>query len=167
MQKVHRLRDKRRDVVFGCVALLVVIIDQLSKALIKTNLALGQSLVNWDYFRIVHTSNTGAAFGIFKEHTTPIIFIVFIEIVIILLFIYFLHNRLSFLDNMMLRIGTGMVLGGAIGNQIDRLRLGYVTDFIDFRVWPAFNVADASAVVGVIIIVVYILFLSPMVKNQA
>lgn len=166
MQKVHRPRDKRRDVVFGCVALLVIIIDQFSKALLKTNLALGQSLVNWDYFRVIHTTNTGAAFGIFKEHTTPIIFIVFIEIVIILVFVYFLHNRLASLDNMLLRIGTGLVLGGAIGNQIDRLRLGYVTDFIDFRVWPAFNVADASAVVGVIIIAVCVLFLSQRVQNQ-
>ncbi len=166
MQKVHRPQGKWRDVVFGCVALLIIIIDQLSKAWIRTDLALGQSLINWEYFQIININNTGAAFGIFQDHTTPIIIIVFIEIVLILLFIYFLHKRLAFLDNMLLRVGTGMVLGGAIGNQIDRLRLGYVTDFIDFRVWPAFNVADASAVVGVIIIAIYILFLTKSVKNK-
>jgi signal peptidase II len=166
MQKVHRPQDKWRDVVFGCVALLVIVIDQLVKVWIKINLSLGQSIVDWDYFRIIHIHNTGAAFGIFKDHTTMIIYFVFLEVVVILLLVYFLHSRLSFLDSYLLRVGAGMVLGGAIGNQIDRLRVGYVTDFIDFRVWPAFNVADASAVVGVIIIAVCVLFLTQKVKHQ-
>lgn len=166
MQKVHRPRDNWRDVVFGCVALLVIVIDQLVKVWIKTSLSLGQSIIDWDYFRIVHVQNTGAAFGIFKDHTSAIIVVVFIEIVLILVCIYFLRRCLAFLDNMLLRVGAGMVMGGAIGNQIDRLRMGYVTDFLDFRVWPAFNVADASAVAGSIIIAVSILFLTKTLKHQ-
>jgi signal peptidase II len=160
MQKVRRLPNKWRDVVFGSIVLLVVIADQLSKWWIKTNLALGQSLFDAGFFQIVYVQNTGAAFGVFKNHTSIIIVVVFIEIIVILLIVFFLHNRLSFLDSMLIRSGMGLVVGGAIGNQIDRLRLGYVTDFLDFKVWPAFNAADSSAVVGSIIIVFCLIFLA-------
>jgi signal peptidase II len=160
MQKEHRLPNKWRDVVFGSIVLLVVIADQLSKWWIKTNLAVGQSLFDAGFFQIIHVRNTGAAFGLFKHHTSAIIVVVFIEIVVILLIVYLLRNRLSFLDSMLMRIGMGLVTGGAIGNQIDRLRLGDVTDFIDFKVWPAFNAADSSAVVGSIIIALCIIFLA-------
>jgi len=160
MQKVHRLPNKWRDVVFGSIVLLVLIADQLSKWWIKTNLAIGQSLFDTGFFQIIHVWNTGAAFGLFKHNTSAIIVVVFIEIAVILLIVFFLRNRLSFLDSMLMRSGMGLVMGGAIGNQIDRLRLGYVTDFIDFKVWPAFNAADSSAVVGSIIIALCIIFLA-------
>ncbi len=166
MQKVNRHQVKWRDMVFGCVALLVIAADQLSKTWIKTNLALGQSLIDTGFFRIIHIRNTGAAFGIFQDHTQILIIVVFFEIVAILLLVFFLHNRLVSLDSMLVRLSLGLVLGGAIGNQIDRLYLGYVTDFIDFKVWPAFNIADSSAVVGTIIIAYYIIFLAQRVKHQ-
>jgi signal peptidase II len=153
-------------VVFGTVAAIVVIADQLTKSWIRTNLAPGEILVDTGPVRIIHTQNTGASFGIFPGHTILIITAVFLEIAIILFFIYWLHKRLSFMDNMLLRIGTGLVLGGAIGNQADRLRMGHVTDFIDFKWWPAFNVADASAVVGAIIIAYCIIFLSGLGKRK-
>jgi signal peptidase II len=160
MQKLHRHRSSWRDFIFAAVACIVVLSDQLSKAWIRTRLALGQTLFDVGFFQIIHVRNTGAAFGTFKEHTAVIIVIVFIEIIILLLIVFFLRNRLSFIDGMPVRIGLGLVMGGAIGNQIDRLRLGYVTDFLDFKVWPAFNVADASAVVGAIIIALAIIFLA-------
>jgi len=166
MQKEHRLPNKWRDVVFGSIVLLVVIADQLSKWWIKTNLAVGQSLFDAGLFQIIHVRNTGAAFGLFKHHTSAIISVVFIEILVILLIVYMLRNRLSFLDSMLMRVGMGLVMGGAIGNQIDRLRLGSVTDFIDFKVWPAFNAADSSAVVGSIIIALCIIFLAKSAINR-
>ena len=86
---------------------------------------------------------------------------------VILLLVFVLHSRWSFADSMLVRASIGLVIGGTIGNLIDRLfNEGRVTDFIDFRVWPAFNVADASAVVGVIIVAISILFLTQKVKNQ-
>ena len=160
MQKLHRLRGSWRDVVFATVALVVVVADQLVKAWIRAHLVAGQSLFDAGFFQVIHVQNTGAAFGIFKEHTSAIIVIVFIEILVLLLVAFFLRSRLSSFDGMPVRVGLGLILGGAIGNQIDRLRLGYVTDFLDFKVWPAFNVADASAVVGAIIVAFAILFLA-------
>ena len=145
---------------FAAIALFVVLADQLSKVWIQANLAVGQISFDAGFFQIIHVQNTGAAFGIFKEHTSAIIVLVFIEIAIILLIVFLLRNRLSFLDGKLVRVGLGLIIGGAIGNQIDRLRLGYVTDFLDFKVWPAFNVADSSAVVGAIVIAFAILFLA-------
>jgi signal peptidase II len=167
MQKSHHTRDNRRDVVFGAVALVVVLADQLSKLAIRTSLTLGQVYYDAGIFQIVHVQNTGVAFGLFREHTQVIIVLVFIEIIVLLLIGVFLRRQLSFFDSMLARAGLGLILGGAIGNQIDRLRLGYVTDFIDFKVWPAFNVADASAVVGAIIIAIAVLFLARSAGQRA
>jgi signal peptidase II len=166
MQKVHRPRDKWRDVVFGGIVLLVVLADQLTKWWITNILQPGEILWDAGFLQVVHVHNTGAAFGIFKGHTPTLIIIVFLEIVVILLIVFFLRNRLSFLDGMMMRLGIGLVMGGAIGNQIDRLHLGYVTDFLDFKVWPAFNIADSSAVVGSIIIAVCLVFLAKTARHQ-
>ncbi len=160
MQKSHHPRDNWRDVALAVIALVIVLADQLSKWWIQANLAVGQVYFDAGFFQIIHVRNTGAAFGIFKEHTSAIIILVFIEIVILLLIVFLLRSRLSFLNTRLVRVGLGLIMGGAIGNQIDRLRLGYVTDFLDFKVWPAFNVADSSAVVGSIIIAFAIIFLA-------
>jgi len=166
MQKVHRPRDNWRDVVFGGIVLLVVLADQLTKWWIWNNLKPDGILWDAGFFRLVHVHNTGAAFGIFKDHTPTIIIVVFIEIIVILLIVFLLRNRLSFLDSRLVRSGIGLVTGGAIGNQIDRLRLGYVTDFIDFKVWPAFNIADSSTVIGSIIIACCLIFMTKTVTHQ-
>ena len=138
----------------------------LPRSWIRTHLALGEVLVDKGFVQIVHVQNTGASFGIFTGHTLLIIIAVFIEMAIILAFVYWLRRRLSFLDSMLMRVGAGLIFGGAIGNQIDRLRMGHVTDFIDFKVWPAFNVADASAVVGAIIVAYLLIFLSGLGKRK-
>jgi len=147
-------------VVFGCVALLVIFADQLSKTWIRANLDLGQSLFDMGFFRIIHIYNTGASFGMFKDHSLTFTIVAIIGIIVILLLVFVLSSRWSFLDNMLVISGIGFVLGGTAGNLIDRLfHEGRVTDFIDFKVWPAFNVADASVIVGVIIIAYCLLFL--------
>ena len=167
MEKLRRLpRGNRRDLVFGSIAVLVVIADQLTKWWIKANLALGQVMFDAGFFQIIHIKNTGVSFGLFKEHTEIIIGVVFVEIIIILLVVYFLRNRLSFLDGMLMRAGIGLVIGGAIGNQVDRIVQGHVTDFLDFKVWPAFNVADSAAVVGTIIVAYCVLFKSGLTKPK-
>jgi signal peptidase II len=173
MEKQHHLtqsnglsRGYTRDLIFGGIAILVILADQFTKWLIRANLALGQ--VWWDggFLEITHIQNDGVSFGLFKGHVEIIIVIVFIEMAVILGVVYFLRNRLSFLDNMVMRAGIGLVMGGAIGNQVDRIAQGYVTDFINFKVWPAFNTADASAVIGTIMIAYCLIFMSGLTKSK-
>jgi len=158
MPKLHP--DKWRDVVFAGVALLVVVVDQLSKWWILTHLAINESLVDFGFFRIIRIQNTGAAFGIFQGH--PLVFTVFdfIGIAVFLALVLVGGRHWVFIDRMPVRTGIGLILGGTIGNLIDRLRFGHVTDFLDFKVWPTFNVADACVTVGVIILIFCIIFLS-------
>ena len=137
--------------VFSLTALLIVAADQLSKIWIRTNLAVGQSLPEVGFLRLTHVNNTGAAFGLFHGQTFPLTIISFIGVAVLLLYAFFFYRRFPWLDNWFIWTGLSLVLGGTVGNLIDRLRLGHVTDFIDFGFWPAFNIADSAIVVGVII----------------
>jgi len=159
MPKLLLPPSRRRDLVFAAIALLVVAADQLSKWWIISNLALGETLADFGFFRIIRVQNTGAAFGIFQGHPLVFTIIDFVGIVLILGLVLFFARRWPFLDRMWVRSGIGLVLGGTVGNLIDRLRVGMVTDFFDVKIWPTFNVADASITVGVIILVFCIIFL--------
>jgi signal peptidase II len=167
MQKGNPPRGRRRAVLFGSVALLVILVDQLSKLLIRANLDLGEVLFDAGFFRLIRIHNTGAAFGIFKDYTLVLSLIALAGIAVILALLYFMHSRWSFLESKLAWVAMALVVGGTISNNlIDRLWLGYVTDFADFKVWPAFNVADASAVVGTIILVYCIIRLALTGKHQ-
>ena len=137
--------------VFFIIALLVVAADQLTKLWIRSNLPVGQSLPETGFFRLTHVHNTGAAFGLFYGQSFPLTVVALVGVVIILLYALFLHRRFPSLDYRLTNSALGLVLGGTIGNLIDRLRFGYVTDFIDVGIWPVFNIADSAIVVGVII----------------
>ena len=165
MQKVNCLQDKRRNAVFFFVGLLIVFADQLSKTWIRANLPGGQSLFNIGFFRIIHIHNTGAAFGLFPDQSFVLTIVAFIGITAVLLCAFLSHRYLPFLDNMLGKSALGLVLGGTVGNLIDRLRLGYVTDFIDFGFWPTFNIADSAVTVGVIIFAYSILRLAQAEKH--
>lgn len=138
--------------VFSLTALLIVAADQLSKIWIRINLAIGQSLPEVGFPRLTHVYNTGAAFGLFQGQTFPLAIVSFISVAVLLFYAFFFYRRFPLLDNWFIWIGLSLVLGGTVGNLIDRLRLGYVTDFVDFGFWPTFNVADSAVVVGVIIV---------------
>jgi signal peptidase II len=156
---------KWRLIVFGCIGLLVILIDQLTKAWIRANLAVGEVSFEAGFFRILRAQNTGAVFGIFKEHTQTIIALAFVGVAVIIFLLFFLRRRWPFLDDMFVLSGIGLVLGGTIGNQIDRVWLGYVTDFLDLSFWPTFNVADSASTVGTIIIVYCLIFRSGLLKS--
>ena len=151
MQKANYLQAKWRNVVFSLIALLIVVADQLVKLWIRTNLAAGESLFEMGFFRLTHISNTGAAFGLFRGQTFPLTVVSFVAVAILLLYAFLFYRQFPQLDRWLVWTGLGLILGGTVGNLIDRLRLGYVTDFIDFGFWPAFNVADSAIVIGVII----------------
>ena len=89
-----------------------------------------------------------------------------VGIIVIITLVLLLRSRWSFYDSMLVRAGIAMVMAGTIGNLIDRIRLGHVTDFLDFKVWPVFNIADSSAVVGTIIIAYCLIFLMKPVEKQ-
>jgi signal peptidase II len=167
MQKLLRPQDKWRDIVFGSVAVFVIIADQITKALVRANLAPGQVFFDIGFFRIIHVTNTGAAFGIFKGNSLTFIITAAVGVVAILLLVFISRGRWSFFDSMWVRVGMGLVLGGTIGNNlIDRISQGFVTDFLDFKIWPAFNMSDMSVTVGVIIIIYRLLFYSNLTKSK-
>ena len=168
MQKLHLLQDNWRDIVFGAVVLLVVAFDQITKILVRANLALGEAWFDANVFQITHIQNTGAAFGLFKDHSLTLIITASVGVILILLLVFLLRSRWSFLESMWVRVGLGLVMGGTIGNNlIDRIYQGFVTDFLDFKVWPAFNAADASITIGVIIVAYRLIFFSDIGKSRA
>ena len=99
MQKLRRPQDKWRDIIFGSVAVFVVIADQITKALIRANLPPGEVLYDIGFFRIVHVQNTGASFGLFKGHSLIIIITSIIGIIVILFLVFFFRSRWSFLQS--------------------------------------------------------------------
>lgn len=141
----------KQRIIFFLVAALVIVFDHLTKLYIENQLPLNHTWAPFpqlaDYFRITHVSNTGAAFGLFPEGS--LIFAVIAAVVGAVIIVY--NYRLP-AGHRLLRVALGLQLGGAIGNLVDRLRLGHVTDFLDFGPWPVFNVADMAIVAGVIIL---------------
>jgi len=164
MQKAESLQGKWRNVGFSLTALLIVAADQLSKIWIRSYPE-QQLIFKAGFFQIIHTHNTGAAFGLFQGHSFALTIVALVGIVVILVYALFIYRRFPLLDNRLGRLALGLILGGAVGNLIDRLRLGYVTDFIDVGVWPTFNIADSAITVGVIIIAYSLLSLARAVKR--
>ncbi len=152
MQKASELRSGWQwNMLLFLIALLVVAADQLSKVWIRSNLLVGQSLFEAGFFRITHVNNTGAAFGLFQGQSFLLTIVALVGITVLLVYTLVIYRKFPLLDNRLGRSTLGLVLGGAVGNLIDRLRLGYVTDFISVGRWPAFNIADSAITVGVIL----------------
>jgi len=141
----------RRSAVPFLIALLVVAADQLSKIWVRSNIPFRESLFEVGFFRLTHVQNTGAAFGLFQGQSFLLSIVAMVGIAVFLVYTLVIYRGFPFLDNMPNRVAVGLVLGGTVGNLIDRLRFGYVTDFIDFGFWPAFNVADSAVTVGIIL----------------
>ena len=158
MHKGNRLQGKWRAIVYGGSGILLILADQLSKTWIRDNLARGETLFDAGIFQIIHSQNTGAIFGIFKDHLATIRIVALIGIVLIVsLFIYF-YKRWPFLQGRLVQVALLLLICGTIGNQIDRFWLGFVTDFIDFKIWPVFNIADSLTTIGGIIMAYCILY---------
>ncbi len=131
------------------VAILITVSDQWSKAVVRSGFALGESRVVWDgIFNLTYVRNTGAAWGILGGQNT---WLTVLSIVMLLVMVAFRRSFLS--DTWEHRMALGLMIGGILGNLMDRIRLGWVTDFFDFYVgswhWPAFNIADAAICTGV------------------
>ena len=131
-------------VVLVVVAAAAVVADQLTKQVVGRTLALGESVDIVGPFQIHHVQNSGIAFGLFGSRTSIVIAVTAVAVCAMLVFFARSGRR-----HPVLPVALGLVLGGSIANLVDRVRLGHVTDFLDFVAWPAFNLADTFIVVGV------------------
>lgn len=132
-------------------AIVVILVDQLTKYVVINNMEIGQSIpVIENFLHITFVRNPGAAFGMLPYQT---LFFIIITVIVSLLIIYYYRTLPD--GYTWLRFGLSLQLGGAIGNLIDRISEGYVVDFIDFKIWPpVFNVADSAIVVGIAIFII-------------
>jgi len=128
----------------AAVAIAAVCADQLTKQVVARALALGEEVEIIGPFSIHHVHNSGIAFGLFSSATSIVIALTAVAVGWMLVFFARSGAR-----HPVLPVALGLVLGGSAGNLLDRIRLGHVTDFLDFRFWPAFNLADVFIVVGV------------------
>lgn len=132
-------------------AMTVVILDQLTKYMVTSFFDLGETLpLIPGIFHLTYIINPGAAFGIFPHQSA------FFLGIVVLLFVAFLwlRNKIP-KEPFYFPLAVGLLLGGAFGNAIDRVRIQGVIDFFDFRIWPIFNVADIAVCVGVALIIFY------------
>jgi signal peptidase II len=136
----------------GAIALAAAIADQVTKHVVASNLRLGEGLHVVGPFSIRHVQNSGIAFGFFSNATPAVIVVTAIAVAWML--VYFARSGAR---HPVLPVALGLVIGGSVSNLADRVRLGFVTDFLDFRYWPAFNLADSFIVIGVAILLVALL----------
>jgi signal peptidase II len=137
----------RQWVGLGAIAVAAVGADQLTKQVVARTLALGEEVEIVGPFSIHHVQNSGIAFGLFSQATSVVIVLTALAVAWMLVFFARSGSR-----HPILPVALGFVLGGSIANLVDRIRLGHVTDFLDVRYWPAFNLADTFIVVGVAIL---------------
>jgi signal peptidase II len=131
------------------VAAAAVGADQLTKRLVASALTLGDAVKLVGPLSIHHVHNSGIAFGLFSSATSIVIALTAVAVGCLVLFFARSGRR-----HPLLPVALGLVLGGSVSNLLDRARLGYVTDFLDFAYWPSFNLADAFIVVGVALLFV-------------
>lgn len=150
MPEMQKHLTWRQGLTFIIIAALIVTFDQISKEWIRAHISFGDSLPEMGCLTITHIQNTGSAFGLFTNQAFLLSIVAIAGLVIILIFFRYLRE-LGFAGG----IALSLIFAGALGNQIDRFRLGHVTDFIYVRLWgdvywPAFNIADSAITIGAI-----------------
>ena len=135
-----------RDWTLLQLAALALALDQLTKFVVRQTLEWHYSWPAYGFFRFTHVQNTGSAFGLFQGNNLPLLIVSLIGVAV-LAYIYHTQER----PGILMRVSIALMLGGALGNLVDRMWQGHVTDFIDVGPWPVFNLADSSIVVGLLI----------------
>jgi len=144
------------------LAIAVAAIDQGIKYYVQSHMTLGMSIpVINSVFHITYILNPGAAFGMLEHQTKLFVVVAFILLASL---VYFYRQIAA--GHWLLRLGAGLLAGGAAGNVIDRVTTGYVVDFLDFRIWPVFNSADIAIVTGVSCLIYILLFLPEMLPGS-
>ncbi|MEM4247558.1 MAG: signal peptidase II [Candidatus Woesearchaeota archaeon] len=131
-------------------ALIVLILDVFTKLWVRNVLPVGASESLLPFLSITHVQNYGVAFGMLNFEAFRWVFVLLAIGVAIVIAVSCQHNKLK--EHFVL---WGLIMGGALGNALDRIFIGTVTDFIDFHFWPAFNVADCALTVGIILLLIH------------
>jgi signal peptidase II len=136
------------------VSLAVLFLDQWTKGIITRTMDVHQSrTVITDVFDLTYVRNSGAAFGLFASVDSSLKAILLNSVAVIVFLVVSAYALRSSHKSVRLQVGLALILGGAVGNLLDRVRFGYVVDFLDFSLsghhWPAFNVADSAITIGV------------------
>jgi len=149
---------------FIIFALFIILLDQASKIYIQYNMHIGESIpVIEGIFHITYIENPYTAFGLFRYQTIFFLIAASISLILIIL----IYKKIIFKKDPFMYIPLTLVLGGAVGNLIDRVRIdGRVIDFIDFRIWPVFNFADSAIVCGMLVLLIHVLFRAPEKGNE-
>jgi len=145
----ERRQTQRRWVRFGVLALLVLVADQVAKGVIRATLDPREHVDVFPGFQISRVANEGIAFGLFPGKQAIVAILTVVALSAIAIALAGLVAR-----NATVAAGAGLLVGGSLGNLIDRLALGAVVDFIDFARWPAFNIADCGITIGAGLIIV-------------
>lgn len=133
--------------------LITVILDQVTKLMVLANFKLHESRpVIQNIFHFTYVTNRGGAFSLLSRY--PIIFKI-LSITLVIVGLIFIGKILK--TSLRLQVCLGLLMGGTIGNLIDRLRFNTVVDFLDFRIWPVFNVADIALVIGVCLLTIIVM----------
>ena len=135
-----------RDWTLLQLAVLALALDQLTKFVVRQTLEWHYSWPAHGFFRFTHVQNTGSAFGLFQGNNIPLLIVSLVGVAV-LAYIYHTQER----PGILMRSSIALMLGGALGNLVDRIWQGHVTDFIDIGPWPVFNLADSSIVIGLAI----------------
>jgi len=143
------------------ICLIIIVLDQLSKYLVTIYIPLYSSIDILPVLDFTHIRNTGVAFGMLQNLPTNLKYPFFIAVFIIAVVVVISIIKNTDQSNKSMIVGLALILAGAIGNSLDRFRLGYVTDFIDFHWfnnpslhWPPFNISDSAITIGAILIIV-------------
>lgn len=153
----------KKYISFGVVSGIVVLLDQISKALVLKYMPLSDVVrIIPGFFNLTHVHNPGGAFGFMARNSSAFRHWLFLVAALfaLIMIVYFYHQTPK--DRPFFGLALALIFGGAIGNLIDRLRFGEVVDFLDVHVgalhWPTFNIADSGVTIGVIIFLLHILF---------
>ena len=148
-----------KDKLFWTLFPSIFLFDQITKYLVYKNLALGQSIPDDFIIKITYARNTGTAFSLFSSYGSLLLIIsIFVAVFFTVYFLMIEKPKLT------MRLFISLVVAGALGNIIDRVRFGYVNDFIDVGFWPIFNIADSSISIALTIYFIDLIFLNN--KNE-
>lgn len=144
-------------------AIFIILFDQASKFYIQHNMDIGESIpIIKEIFHITYIENPHTAFGLFEYQTMFFVIAALISVILVIL----IYKKIIFKKDSFMYIPLTLILGGAVGNLIDRVRIGRVIDFLDFRIWPIFNFADTAIICGMLILLVHFLFYTKKKENK-
>ena len=142
----------RKNAIFLGIAFLIVLLDQLTKFLTTSRLAFSESIpIIKNVFHFTLIKNFGIGFGLMNTPAARWVLVIVTIIIICIILYYYKHMPKKYLPV----ISAALIIGGAVSNLIDRVFFGFVIDFLDFRIWPAFNIADSAITIGIICLIIY------------